>query len=91
MRGTRVRLRLGSGRSEVLREHPFSLLKFDIDGIVLRPGEQIALLAPRDEVEVDMRHGLPRGDTVLCRPVSSIRYHISSVEEEEEDEEEDGT
>jgi hypothetical protein len=58
----------------VLWERTLPLLKFGVNGIVLGPGKPITLQAPREDVEVDMRHGLPRCGTVLRRPISFIRH-----------------
>ena len=59
--------RPGGSRGEVLREHTLPLFKFDVNGIGLGSAKLITLQAPREEVEMDMRHRLPRCGTVLRR------------------------
>jgi hypothetical protein len=61
-------VRLGS-RSKVLPECALPTVKFAVYFVVSGPGKAIALQAPREKVEVDMRHGLPRRATVLRGPI----------------------
>ena len=42
-----------------MRERALLLLKFRVNLIAVRTGESIALQAPREYVEVDVRYGLP--------------------------------
>jgi len=70
-------MRSGSSRrseSEVLQERTLPLLKFDVNGILLRSGEPIALKAPWEEVEVDVRYRLARRGTVLTRDGESVCF-----------------
>ncbi len=50
-------MRPGSrGLSKLFWKGTLPLFKFDVNGIGLGSGKPIALHAPREEVEVDMRH-----------------------------------
>jgi hypothetical protein len=70
LRRSSASVRLGS-RSKVLPECALPTVKFAVYFVVSGPGKAIALQAPREKVEVDMRHGLPRRATVLRGPISA--------------------
>jgi len=62
-----VRDSVSENRSEVPGYSALLLLEFDVNFVWLRLGELIAPQAPRKDVEVHMRHGLARRDTILRR------------------------
>jgi hypothetical protein len=57
-------VRIGSP-CEILRERALLLLEFVKNLVVSGPGEAITLQAPWEDMEVHMRHGLARRDTIL--------------------------
>ena len=53
------------GQSKTLHERTLLLLELGVNVIAAGPGEPVTLQASRKDVEMDMRHGLPRRTTIL--------------------------